>query len=265
MSARIVFPPGDFCWADHMAHDLQTAARWYDDMFGWQHQMMPSGGSPYARFMKDGAAAGGLGQINDEMKQAGVPPMWNCYISTDDCAATEARVRELGGTVTVPTMEVPGNGKLAFFLCPDGASFAAWESTNNEGTGVLIKEHGGLSWVELMTRDMDTAQRFYGGLFGWDFTPMPRNGVDYQIIKNRGEDVGGIMPMQGLPQFDGVSPHWLVYFDVQDCDDFATRAGGSGGKVMVPPTDIPVGKFSVLADPQGGAFAVMKPNDVPAC
>ena len=40
-----------------------------------------------------------------------------------------------------------------------------------------------------------------------------------------------------------------------DCAERAARAGQLGGKVCVPPTDIPnVGRFSVIADPQGAAL-----------
>ena len=59
------------------------------------------------------------------------------------------------------------------------------------------------------------------------------------------------------PQFEGVPSHWMVYFDVADCDATTQKAQESGGKVMVPPTEIPVGKFACLQDPQGGSFAVI--------
>jgi hypothetical protein len=53
-------------------------------------------------------------------------------------------------------------------------------------------------------------------------------------------------------------PHWLVYFAVSDCDATVDKAKELGGAVFVPPTDIPPGRFAVLADPQGAMLAVMK-------
>jgi predicted enzyme related to lactoylglutathione lyase len=39
----------------------------------------------------------------------------------------------------------------------------------------------------------------------------------------------------------------------------AEKASATGGKLMVPPTDIPnVGRFSVVQDPQGAVFAIIK-------
>ena len=259
MTVRTDFMPGEFCWIDLAAHNLKTAVAWYGELFGWSHFEMPSqpGAPPYAFFMKGENAVAGIGQMSDEMQAKGIPPIWNNYINSADCEATEARVVELGGTVTVPTQEIPGHGKLAFFLDPEGASFAAWESLPGKGQGVVTKEPGSLSWNELMTRDSAKAQQFYHDLIGWDFAPMPMDGIDYVVIKNDGEDAGGFMPMDG-PHFEGVPAHWLVYFEVSDCDVAASKASETGGTVVVPPTAIPVGKFSVLKDPQGGVFSVIE-------
>ena len=194
MPVRSDFKPGEFCWVDLSAHDLEAALAWYGKMFDWTHMKMdtPGGGPPYAFFQKGEAVIGGIGQMTDEMKGQGIPPMWNSYICSADCSATEAKVREIGGTVTVPTMDIPGHGKLAFFLDPEGASFAAWQSTSDAGPGVLVNEPGGLCWNELMTRDTAKASSFYGSLVGWEFDAMPMGNIDYTMIKNGGKDAGGM-------------------------------------------------------------------------
>ncbi|MEM9378520.1 MAG: VOC family protein [Planctomycetota bacterium] len=261
MPARQEFAAGEFCWIDLNAHDLEAAVRWYCDLFGWSHERMPTdgGGPPYAFFMSGGATVGGIGQMSDEMRGMGIPPMWNSYVCTEDCAATEARVKELGGTVTVPTMDVPGKGKLAFFLDPEGASFAAWQSTGDDGTPVLVREPGGLCWNELMTRDAEKAKAFYGGLAPWSFDVEKMGDIDYLMARQGGEDAAGMMPMAGL-QFEGVPAHWLVYFMVEDCAATAAKVEASGGKVLVPPTKIPVGTFASYSDPQGAVFATVDAN-----
>lgn len=55
-----------------------------------------------------------------------------------------------------------------------------------------------------------------------------------------------------------VPPHWLVYFSVDDTDESVAKCKELGGSVRVPPMDIEPGRFSVLADPQGATFAVMR-------
>jgi hypothetical protein len=65
--------------------------------------------------------------------------------------------------------------------------------------------------------------------------------------------------MELTPQHGPVPPHWMIYFTVDDCDGDAQRARNLGGKVVVPPMDIAnVGRFSVLSDPAGAAFAIIK-------
>jgi hypothetical protein len=60
-------------------------------------------------------------------------------------------------------------------------------------------------------------------------------------------------------QWQGVPPHWMIYVTVANCDERAARAGQLGGQICVPPTDIPnVGRFAVIADPQGAAFSLIQ-------
>jgi predicted enzyme related to lactoylglutathione lyase len=54
-------------------------------------------------------------------------------------------------------------------------------------------------------------------------------------------------------------PNWLVYFAVDDTDAMVARATELGAKTCAPPMDIPgTGRFAILQDPQGAAFAVIK-------
>lgn len=176
MPVRNDFAAGEFCWIDLVAHDLEAALAWYRDIFGWTAFNAGGEGPPYRFLMQGEACAGGAGQMSEQMMQMGIPPVWNSYVCVEDCAASEKRASELGATITVPTMEVPGHGKLAFFMDPGGASCAMWQSTGDDGNGVLVKEHGSLSWNELLCRDVDAAREFYGALFGWEFVDMPMEG-----------------------------------------------------------------------------------------
>jgi predicted enzyme related to lactoylglutathione lyase len=64
---------------------------------------------------------------------------------------------------------------------------------------------------------------------------------------------------QITPDMGNLPPHWLVYFAVDDCDAKVQKATGLGAQVMKPADDIPgVGRFAILLDPQGAAFAIIK-------
>ena len=261
MPVRTDFKPGQFCWIDLSAHDLEAATAWYGALFGWKAaEQSTQGGPPYSFFLKGDAPAAAGGQLSEEMIAGGVPQVWNNYVAVEDCAASMAKAETLGATVVFPVQDIPGHGKLCFLQDPAGAMFALWQSTNTEDPGVYVGEHGGLSWNELMCRDVGKSREFYGQLFGWEFEDMPMDGVDYTIVKAHGEQAGGMMPMVGA-DWDGVPEHWMVYFDVDDCDATAKQIAETGGKICVPPTEIPVGKFAVCNDPQGGTFSIIQVHE----
>jgi predicted enzyme related to lactoylglutathione lyase len=47
-----------------------------------------------------------------------------------------------------------------------------------------------------------------------------------------------------------------VSFRVADADASADRAQELGAQVLLPPMDIPVGRFAILRDPTGAAFTI---------
>ena len=49
---------------------------------------------------------------------------------------------------------------------------------------------------------------------------------------------------------------WTVSFRVADADPDAARAQQLGGTVLLPPMDIPIGRFAIVADPAGAAFSI---------
>jgi predicted enzyme related to lactoylglutathione lyase len=72
-----------------------------------------------------------------------------------------------------------------------------------------------------------------------------------------GRPVGGMVHMdEDWPE--GIPPHWMVHFAVADCDAAAARTEELGGQVRVPPTDVPPGRFAVVADPHGAVFTIIK-------
>ena len=119
----------------------------------------------------------------------------------------------------------------------------------------LFKQ-GMFSWAELATTDVEGAKRFYTGLLGWTTEQAPVEGVSYTLAKAGEERVAGIMST--VCGGGTVPPHWGIYITVDDVDATAAKADELGGKVLMPPTDIPnVGRFAALMDPQGVVFSVI--------
>ncbi|MFT3821115.1 MAG: VOC family protein [Rubrivivax sp.] len=113
-----------------------------------------------------------------------------------------------------------------------------------------FKTPGAFSWCELMTSDPAAASAFYGKLFGWTIETMDMGTGPYHVVKVGSDGVGGLMKTP--PDAGPMPPAWSCYVTVADVDATARTCTELGGKVCVPPTDIPnVGRFVVLQDPQG--------------
>jgi predicted enzyme related to lactoylglutathione lyase len=126
-------------------------------------------------------------------------------------------------------------------------------------------QHGRFVWYELMTTNPDAATQFYADVTGWGTMPFNDVGITYKFWMNGEAPTGGLMELPRELAASGVPPHWLPYVAVDDCDATVERAQQLGASVTVPPTDIPnVGRFSVLSDPQGAVFAIVKENTPPA-
>ncbi|HEV2271093.1 MAG TPA: VOC family protein [Steroidobacteraceae bacterium] len=122
---------------------------------------------------------------------------------------------------------------------------------------------GRFVWHELMTTDPQAAGAFYSKILRWKTQPsgMP----DYTLWVVGKTMTGGLMTQPESARQSGAPPSWLIYIGTPDVDGTAAAAERLGGKVLKAPADIPsVGRYAVLADPQGATFAVFTPNPAPA-
>lgn len=115
-------------------------------------------------------------------------------------------------------------------------------------------------WYELLTNDAKASQAFYENVIGWKLVPPPPDDPKhYWTIDAATAHVGGMMQLTDAMRSQGAKPTWLVYFGVEDVDSTVKEATELGAKVLMPAFDIPnVGRFAMLADPQGNPFYVMR-------
>jgi uncharacterized protein len=118
--------------------------------------------------------------------------------------------------------------------------------------------YGSFVWYELMTADVDAAETFYGKALGWKTAAIGHPGMDYRFITTGDTRIGGMMNIPENACEAGCQPGWLGYIAVEDADACARSVEAKGGRIHRAPEDIPgYGRFAVLADPQGAAFAVI--------
>jgi hypothetical protein len=109
----------------------------------------------------------------------------------------------------------------------------------------------------LSTPDPQQAGKFYSSLLGWQIVTDEHDPSGYLHIKNGENFIGGIPPANRRhPQ---APPHWLIYFQVADCEAAAAKAAQLGAKLLMPPRLMEkVGTIGIVADPQGAVFAIFK-------
>ncbi len=117
---------------------------------------------------------------------------------------------------------------------------------------------GKFVFSELVTPDLAGAERFYGGLFGWTFRDIPVQRLHYAEALADGHNVAGLIE-RPLPPDSPHKPDWLPFISAPATDAAVAAATANGGHVLFPARDIPgFGREAVLADPQGGVFAVLQ-------
>jgi predicted enzyme related to lactoylglutathione lyase len=249
MSERTSYEPGTPSWVDLATPDPAAAKQFYGQLFGWQAEDAgpPEETGGYAMFTLRGKNVAGVSPLmNDDQ-----PAVWSTYVATDDADAVVARAKDAGGQAIVEPMDVMDAGRMAFVMHPAGGAIGVWQAGRHTGAE-LVNEPGTFAWSQLHTRDQDGAAGFLGAVFGW--TRGNFGGIPVLNVAERG--VASMMDMPpGTP--DQVPAYWMAIFASADPDGTAAKAKDLGGQAIVEPFDIPnIGRFTVLADPQGVAFGV---------
>jgi uncharacterized protein len=253
------FKPGRFCWFELGTSDAAEAKAFYGSLFGWTVEDRPVPGMVYSMLKLNGKDVGGLYELGADMRAAGVPPHWLVYIATASADDSAAKAKAAGGSLMNGPFDVMEHGRMAVVKDPQGAVFGVWQAKAHRGVWVF-GEVNAPCWAELATTDDEAARSFYTKLTGWKADVKSDGPMPYTEWVNDGEVVGGMLRMTG-DQWKGVPPYWATYFAVADCDASAARAASLGGSVKMPPMDIPkVGRFSVIADPAGAVFSIIKPE-----
>lgn len=253
--------PGSFCWAEVATVDSKKTKAFYGALFGWKYEDRPAGEfGVYTMCTSGGRQLAGLYEMPPNLLQMGVPPHWMSYVAVADADAAAKKIQQHGGKIQQGPFDVMDVGRMAICTDPTGATFSIWQAKAHRGAS-LMGEKGTPCWFELSTRGLAEAETFYRNVFGWSV----KKGGDYREITAPGasQPQGGMMEL--TPQHGPVPPHWMIYFTVEDCDGDAARAKSLGGKIVVPPMDIPnVGRFAVMSDPAGATFAIIKLSFDPA-
>jgi len=251
------YQPGSFCWVELATTDQDAAKKFYGSLFGWAPADMPMGpGDFYTIFKLEGRDAAAAYTMRKEHQEQGVPPYWGIYIAVQSADTAADRTAKLGGKVLAPPFDVFDVGRMAPVEDPTGAKFSLWQSKRDKVNGIAGVD-GAFCWADLSTPDPTAAGKFYSGLFGWEIVTDPKDPSGYLHIKNGEHFIGGIPPVTA--HNPRVPANWLPYFKTSNCDAMAAKAKQGGAKFYLEPKTMEdVGRFAILADPQGAAFAIFQ-------
>ncbi len=111
-----------------------------------------------------------------------------------------------------------------------------------------------VNWFEITGGDAARLQSFYSELFGWKIDA--NNPMNYGMVAAEANGIGG-----GIgPAAEGTPGGVTFYVDVDDPAAYLTKAEQMGGKMILPPTEVPgFGVvFALFADPEGHVVGLTK-------
>lgn len=234
-------------WFDLITEDAAAAHRFYGKLFDWEIEKQSA---TYAVASLDGRIVAGIAEIRGRLPEA-PEDFWLLGVEVDDVDARVEAARGAGGKIHREPETVPGHGRFAVIIDPQGAALALWNP--EDGTRASPRRVGDWVWTELWTTDPEAAVGFYKEVLGYEHRGMDFDGETYHVF-TRDEDLrAGILKTP----FTGVEPNWVPYILVDDISTIIERARKLGGRVLAEPQEkLGKGEVALIADPSGAAFFV---------
>ncbi|MCY4403188.1 MAG: VOC family protein [Candidatus Poribacteria bacterium] len=111
-------------------------------------------------------------------------------------------------------------------------------------------------WFEIAGKNSGVLCEFYGSIFGWEVSPES-NGV-HLCEPSPDEGIKGHI----FPTTDDMptTNHVTLYISVDDLGASVAKVESKGGKIVIPPQEIPggMGSFAWILDPSGNLIGLHK-------
>jgi predicted enzyme related to lactoylglutathione lyase len=247
-------PLGTIAWVDMQTPDLDKAKRFYGELLGWSFIGSDDTNSEfYMTAHIRGRRVAGISRLPSQTQDR---PAWTVYLATDNADDTARRIKDAGGRLLMPPMDVVEYGRTAIATDPAGANFGIWQAKERHGAQV-VDEPGAMAWHEIYTHDVTKARDFYAQVFGLEQRRLDSPSLEYWTLHKGAKTAFGVMQMTSSMPAD-LPAHWNTYFAVADIDAAVKKVTALGGTVMAPPFDTPYGRMSAVIDPSGAAFSAIK-------
>ena len=255
--------PGTPIWFDLPTPDREAGKEFYSSVFGWGWREFTSDVlGTYSLATLHGRDVAALVDTEFTARPDDGTRLWRVFYWSDDIDQTAADCESAGGTLLRGKHQHGDLGESIECTTHEGVPFVVWNGRDSLG-GAPTGDVGTPSWAEYYTRDTEASYRYFDSVLGLSMRELELKldstgdvSYSYHVMSTSdGSDVGGMMHMG--EEWGDLASHLMTYFAVEDCDATSKLVGDNGGRVCVPPTDIPSGRFSVLEDPQGGTFSAI--------
>lgn len=110
---------GAFSWTELLTSNVPAARKFYSELLGWKIREMEGSPMHYQIISTEGQDIGGMMAMPDKAK--GMAPAWGTYVTVKNVDETVGKVKALGGKVFSAPQDIPGVGRFAVIVDPQGA------------------------------------------------------------------------------------------------------------------------------------------------
>jgi predicted enzyme related to lactoylglutathione lyase len=237
--------PGKFIWHDLLTPDAPSAAKFYEQLFGWQidyhgHYMtVRNGNKPIAGILQVDPVAG--------KTRDGV---WIPSVSVVDVDKAAGLVTANGGTILKGPVDMDKRGRAVMISDPQQANLVLLAAKGGDPVDTKVAV-GGWLWDEIWTENPEAMEKFYSRVLGYDEIVSDN---DYIVFMNDGQWRAGVRHLQ-----DSEYMLWIPVVRVADPSATARRAEELGGVAWVTPGEVPGnGNTALIGDTTGALLLIQK-------
>ncbi len=237
--------PGKFIWHDLLTPDALSAAKFYEQLFGWQIEYH----GQYAIVRNGSKVIAGILQVKPEAGKTR-EGVWIASASVTDVDAAASRVIANGGTILKGPLDMDQRGRAVMISDPQHADLVLLQARGGDPVDTEVQV-GDWLWNEIWTDDPNTIGKFYRQVLGYDEL---LSGYDYDVLMHKGTWRAGVRHLR-----DAKHMIWVPVVRVEDPYVITRRVKELGGVVWVTPDDAPgKGNAALIADVTGALLLVQR-------
>lgn len=244
---------GKFVWRDLVTDQPDAVKPFYAALFGWEFEEARALGAPYTLVKSGGQYIAGISRARQAQPQQPAS-QWLSFMSVADVDRAVEQTRGAGGRIVAGPLDLPGVGRGAVVLDPDGAPLGLLRSRLGDPADSAEPALHRFLWTEHLSRDPQASADFYAALVGFEVRRMEFGGRSYWVLVKGRERAALLRNPIAIDR-----PIWLPYVRVADPAASAARAAQLGGRVLFAPrADLRDGTLALIADPAGAVLALQK-------